>query len=189
MNETRLLAVLLVAAGGVNAAHAADQAVDEVVVEAPHTLVETTLRTYGIVQVRYRSETASYDDVVYVEQTDEIPPYVQAFGVKLSINTTPPRQIRIAEVWSHPKIRRRDGIERHAHTVHLHTLDPPDVYSFYFPSYEYSTSPAGDWKLQLFLLDAAGPAGQNIELVDDPARFIAQVSRPFFEYAFEMQPD
>lgn len=162
---------------------------EEVVVEVPFTAVATELKRYGIVRVRYRSTAAGYDEVAIVEQTREIPAAASAFGVELAITAKPPRELRIAEVWSHPKIRHRRSPDRHAHTVHLHKIHPPDVYSFYFPFYEYSTSPDGEWMLQLFLMEDLGPGGQNVELDQDPARFIASVARPFFEYQFNVQPE
>lgn len=165
----------------------ADEPLDEVIVEVPHTTVETELRDYGVIHVLYRASNSTYDDITYLQRTSKIPATAAGFGVKLVITAKPSRQVRIAEVWSHPMIRRKDSPDRNGHTVLLHTVDPPDVYSFYFPFNEYSTNPTGEWSLQLFLLDREGPIGQNIELTNDPARFIAQVSKPFFEYEFEVQ--
>jgi len=164
----------------------ADDKVDEVVVEAPRTAIETELRNFGVVRVRYRASTANFDEIAFIQKTQEIPPYVHGFGVELAISSNPRRRIRVAEVWSHPNIRHRGSSVRRGYTMLSHTLEPPDVYSIYFPLHEYSTTPAGDWTLQLYVIDERSVAGQNIESDDDPEQLRAKGVEPFFEYQFQV---
>lgn len=187
MKNARPIAILLTLMFG--GWCAADEAIEEVIVEVPHMIVKTEVRDYGVIRVRYRATTAIYDEVAYVHQTREISPRANGFGVELGIKTSPRKQIRIAEAWTHPNIRHRRSPLRKGHTVMLHTLDPPDVYSFYFPLYEYSTTPAGEWKLQLLLMEESGAGGQNLEVEADPTQLIAGGAKPFFEFRFELKPD
>lgn len=165
---------------------AAADTVDEVVVEAPHTAIETNVRNFGVVRVRYRTSAGGFDDIAFAQKTREIPPHVHGFGVELEIDSNPRGRIRVAEVWSHPNIRRRGSAVRQGYTMLSHTLNPPEVCSIYFPLYEYSTTPAGDWTLQLYLLDETGVEGQNIESDTDPAQLSAMGIKPFFEYQFQV---
>jgi len=170
----------------------ADDTVEEVVVSVPRTIIETELLDYGIVRVRYEgpifTSTLGFDEVSFVEQTSKVPNEANGFGVRLVIQATPRHLIGVAEVWSHPALQKIRTGQRLEHTSLLHTLDPPNAYTFYFPSNEYETTPAGDWTLKLFLIDEAGPGARNVEFEDDPVRFSANGVKPFFEYAFEVQP-
>ena len=186
MKNAWLIAIITTLAGGWCGA---EETIEEVIVEVPHMIVKTEVRDYGVIRVRYRATSAIYDDVAYIHQTREIPSRANGFGVELGIKTSPRKQVRIAEAWTHPNIRHRRSPLRKGHTVLMHTLHPPDVYSFYFPLHEYSTTPAGEWTLQLLLMDGTGVGGQNIEVEADPATLIAGGARPFFEFQFELKPE
>lgn len=186
MKNAWLLGTCLALVGGWCAA---ENTVDEVVVAVPRTSVEIELRNYGVLIVKYRSPAAGFDDVVFVEKTRDIPVTAQGFGVNLVVDTNPRHSVRIAEVWSHPNLRNPETNEREAHTVLTHVLEPPDVFSVYFPLYDYGWIPGGEWALQLFLLDEPGEDGQNVSYDGDPVRFVASGAKPFFEYAFQVEGD
>ena len=167
---------------------AAEDTVEEVVVTVPRTLVETRMLDYGLVRVRSVGPNFGYDGVSFYHKTHEVPSQADAFGVRLLIKATPRRRIGIAEVWSHPELLHTRTGQPQGRTILLHTLDPPFAYTFYFPANEFETRLAGDWTMQLFLIEKVGPGLQNVEFYGDPMRFSAANVTPFFETQFQVQP-
>jgi hypothetical protein len=189
MKSAWLIAALFVFVGSWSAA---DDSVEEIIVSVPRTIIETEMHDYGIVHVRYRDwDSASalrFDHVSSVERASDVPRESDGFGVKLLVKSTPRQLISVAEVWSHPELLHRRTGQLRQYTILLHKLDPPNVYTFYFPSDEFETLPAGDWTLQLFSVDEIGFRSHNLEFYDDPTQFSADGLKPLFVFQFQVQP-
>ena len=164
---------------------------EEILVTAPATLVETDMLNYGPVKVTYRTRAAApsyaFDEVSFVEKSRRVSVSRAGFGVQLHIRTRPRRVIDVAEVWSHPPLMNAETGRRETSTAWVHTIDPPDVFEFYFPLEEFAEPPAGEWSLELYLVNHDGPVATNVTLTDDSDGHPAPGRKPFFSQSFQVE--